>query len=53
MFEHVGIANHPAYFSTINRLLEPGGLYLHHAITRPAQARRHATSARKRPEYTR
>jgi cyclopropane-fatty-acyl-phospholipid synthase len=32
MFEHVGIANHPAYFRTINRLLKPGGLYLHHAI---------------------
>jgi cyclopropane-fatty-acyl-phospholipid synthase len=32
MFEHVGIANHPAYFQTINRLLKPGGLYLHHAI---------------------
>jgi cyclopropane-fatty-acyl-phospholipid synthase len=32
MFEHVGIANHAAYFQTINRLLNPGGLYLHHAI---------------------
>ena len=32
MFEHVGIANYPAYFQTINRLLKPGGLYLHHAI---------------------
>jgi cyclopropane-fatty-acyl-phospholipid synthase len=32
MFEHVGIANHPTYFQTINRLLKPGGLYLHHAI---------------------
>jgi cyclopropane-fatty-acyl-phospholipid synthase len=37
MFEHVGIANHAAYFATINRLLKPGGLYLHHAITRPAK----------------
>lgn len=33
MFEHVGLANHTTYFQTINRLLEPGGLYLHHAIT--------------------
>ena len=33
MFEHVGEANHPAYFQAINRLLKPGGLYLHHAIT--------------------
>jgi cyclopropane-fatty-acyl-phospholipid synthase len=32
MFEHVGLANHPSYFRTINRLLKPGGLYLHHAI---------------------
>jgi len=33
MFEQVGIANQPGYFETINRLLKPGGLYLHHAIT--------------------
>jgi cyclopropane-fatty-acyl-phospholipid synthase len=32
MFEHVGIANHSAYFRTIHRLLKPGGLYLHHSI---------------------
>jgi cyclopropane-fatty-acyl-phospholipid synthase len=32
MFEHVGIANHPAYFQTIHRLLKPGGFYLHHSI---------------------
>jgi cyclopropane-fatty-acyl-phospholipid synthase len=32
MFEHVGSANYPAYFRTINRLLKPGGLYLHHSI---------------------
>ena len=34
MFEHVGIANHDAYFANVARLLKPGGLYLHHAITR-------------------
>jgi cyclopropane-fatty-acyl-phospholipid synthase len=34
MFEHVGLANHDAYFTAMNRLLKPGGLYLHHAITR-------------------
>ena len=33
MFEQVGEANHPTYFKTVNRLLKPGGLYLHHAIT--------------------
>ncbi len=38
MFEHVGLANHRTYFQTINRLLAPQGLYLHHAITRSAKA---------------
>ncbi len=37
MFEHVGIANHADYFATVHRLLAPGGLYLHHAISRPAK----------------
>ena len=32
MFEHVGLANYPAYFRTIHRLLKPGGLYVHHSI---------------------
>lgn len=34
MFEAVGQANYGTYFSAINRLLKPGGIYLHHAITR-------------------
>jgi cyclopropane-fatty-acyl-phospholipid synthase len=38
MFEHVGIPNHPTYFKTINRLLKPGGLYLHHCIALRANA---------------
>jgi cyclopropane-fatty-acyl-phospholipid synthase len=37
MFEHVGIANHPAYFKAVNRLLRPRGLYLHHTISRRAK----------------
>jgi cyclopropane-fatty-acyl-phospholipid synthase len=37
MFEHVGHANYPSYFATIGRLLKPDGLYLHHAIARPAK----------------
>ena len=37
MFEQVGIDNHPKYFKAVNRLLRPGGLYLHHAIARPAK----------------
>jgi cyclopropane-fatty-acyl-phospholipid synthase len=51
MFEHVGHANHERYFKAIHRLLNPGGLYLHHAITRPAKRtdrefrRKHTTEA--------
>lgn len=37
MFEHVGLANHPAYFSAVHRLLRPRGLYLHHTIARRAK----------------
>jgi cyclopropane-fatty-acyl-phospholipid synthase len=37
MFEHVGYRNHERYFTAMNRLLNPGGLYLHHAITRTAK----------------
>jgi cyclopropane-fatty-acyl-phospholipid synthase len=37
MFEHVGHANYPRYFSIIYRLLKPHGLYLHHSIARPAK----------------
>jgi cyclopropane-fatty-acyl-phospholipid synthase len=37
MFEQVGHKNFTRYFSAINRLLKPNGLYLHHAIARPAK----------------
>jgi cyclopropane-fatty-acyl-phospholipid synthase len=33
MFEHVGLKNLPGYFSRVNRLLKPGGLFLNHGIT--------------------
>ncbi len=33
MFEHIGVANFPLYFSTIKRVLAPGGLFLNHGIT--------------------
>ncbi len=33
MFEHVGLANPPVYFSSVHRLLKPGGLFLNHGIT--------------------
>jgi len=32
MFEQVGISNQTSYFQTVDCLLKPGGLYLHHAI---------------------
>lgn len=50
MFEHVGIDNHPAYFGAIHRLLKPGGLYLHHAITRQGK-RSERAFRKKQPEY--
>ena len=33
MFEHVGLANLPAYLATVARVLRPGGLFLNHGIT--------------------
>jgi cyclopropane-fatty-acyl-phospholipid synthase len=50
MYEHVGFAAHDTYFAAVNRLLKPGGLYLHHAITR--RGRRSEKAFHKmRPEY--
>lgn len=34
MFEHVGIDHYDEYYQSVHRLLNPRGLYLHHAITR-------------------
>ena len=48
MFEHIGLANHANYFSTIDRLLKPDGIYLHHAITK--RMKRDGRT-RKSPEY--
>ena len=33
MFEHVGLANLPAYYACVMRVLRPGGLFLNHGIT--------------------
>jgi cyclopropane-fatty-acyl-phospholipid synthase len=49
MFEHVGIANHPAYFQTVHRLLRPRGLSLHHTIARRAK-RSERAFGRLKPE---
>jgi cyclopropane-fatty-acyl-phospholipid synthase len=48
--EHIGIDNYPTYYDTVQRVLAPGGLFLHHAITRPAK-RDDKTFRRKRPEF--
>jgi cyclopropane-fatty-acyl-phospholipid synthase len=50
MFEHVGFPRHGQYFSCVARLLKPGGLYLHHAITRRGK-RDEKAFRRKKPEY--
>ncbi|MEX0751338.1 MAG: cyclopropane-fatty-acyl-phospholipid synthase family protein [Xanthobacteraceae bacterium] len=50
MFEQVGLANHPTYFQTVNRLLKPRGLYLHHTIARPAK-KDDRSFHRKHPDY--
>jgi cyclopropane-fatty-acyl-phospholipid synthase len=51
MFEQVGIDNHPTYFQTIHRLLKSDGLYLHHAISRPAKGD-DKSFRKKNPAYT-
>jgi cyclopropane-fatty-acyl-phospholipid synthase len=50
MFEHLGFANHDTYFRTVRRLLAPGGIYLHHAITRRMKKTGRAFG-RKAPGY--
>ncbi len=49
MYEHVGVANYPAYFGKLNSLLRDRGLLLNHGITRPAKRSRRRF-ARIRPE---
>ena len=50
MFEHVAPDQHAAYFTRMRALLRPGGIYLHHSITRPAK-RALLLGRRKRPEF--
>jgi cyclopropane-fatty-acyl-phospholipid synthase len=49
MYEHVGLNNAAGYFAAVRHLLAPDGLYLHHAITRPAK-RDERSFRRRRPE---
>ena len=43
-------ANFATYFKTVHRLLKPGGLFLHHAITRPGGSRA-ARTGKKRADF--
>lgn len=49
MFEHVGIANLPTYFTKLNSLLRDRGILLNHGISRPAKPA-NAKRKRVRPE---
>ncbi len=51
MFEAIGVSHFPTYFRTVHRLLKPGGLYLHHAITRPGKSAAARGAKKKRPEF--
>jgi len=48
--EAIGMDNYPTYYQTVQRVLKPDGLFLHHAITRPAK-KDMQTFRRKRPEF--
>ena len=48
--EHIGIDNYPKYYRTVRRVLKPDGLFLHHAIVRPAK-KTERMFRRKRPEF--
>lgn len=46
MFEHVGLKNLPTYFSIVNHLLKPNGLFLNHGITTDESGWRRCVSSR-------
>ena len=48
MFEQVGVRNYPTYFQTVNKLLKPGGLYLHHSIA--LRSREYERIRKKKPQ---
>ncbi|HEX6011564.1 MAG TPA: cyclopropane-fatty-acyl-phospholipid synthase family protein [Geminicoccaceae bacterium] len=51
MYEHVGIDSYPAYFRKVHKLLNDGGVFLNHGITRRAKrderALRRASASRR------
>lgn len=46
MYEHIGVANIPRYFSTVRGLLAENGLFLNHAISRRAKRKKRRFAAR-------
>jgi cyclopropane-fatty-acyl-phospholipid synthase len=48
--EHIGWDNYPKYYATVKRVMKRDGLFLHHAITRPAK-RSDKVFLKKRPEF--
>ncbi len=48
MYEHIGLVNIPHYFAKAKSLMAPDGLFLNHAISRGAKAKKARFS--KRPE---
>jgi cyclopropane-fatty-acyl-phospholipid synthase len=48
--EHIGWNNYATYYETVRRVMKRDGLFLHHAITRPAK-RTDRIFRRKRPEF--
>jgi cyclopropane-fatty-acyl-phospholipid synthase len=44
MFEHVGLANMPAYLAAVQRVLRPGGLFLNHGITHDEEGWNHTVA---------
>ena len=49
MYEHIGLANIPAYMKKVRQLLEKDGLFLNHAIARRAKKKKRL-NLRTRPE---
>ena len=49
--EHIGIDNYPKYYGTVQRVLKHDGLFLHHAITRPAKQSDRAFRKKRAPEF--
>ena len=50
MYEHIGLANIPAYMKKVRSLLAENGLFLNHAIARRAKRPRRLLPERLRPE---